>query len=213
MSRSITISIKIKDVLGKQAKKKVEGFVDIVTVPNGVPYLLRFSDKDYEYIQKRVSIPDAVLLLTGQNKIIVSKTEKPWIFIEVEDVHRLKASTNRKEIIKAKIITSNKKNKTDEPQKNWFEEVGKEKLKLMNPSDIELIEEVHLNAVCYINFKSFNRAKEIYPIAAREVDGKLYLVSGFSRYIYCKIFNKPVEVFITDLDKKEFDEKYHVRRY
>lgn len=211
MSNEMTVSLKVQDITTKTPKEKPDGMIDVITTLNNTLHLFRFSKEQYEQIEKRKHLPKRSMLVTGEGKIVVStKTNKPCMFVQVEDVHSLKTKKPKSTILQIKQTkfneSANRKNKKVE--KNWYDEIDKSELIEIDPNEVDLYEKVHVNANCCLQFNKYNKYKYISPIAIRKVNDRYVLVSGFNRYIFAKVFNKKLTAIVTDLDKKEFDKKY-----
>lgn len=92
-----------------------------------------------------------------------------------------------------------------EKKEAWYKSIDDSEFIMIDSSEIELIEKVHMYGNVPFNLvKGFDR-----PVAVRKIDdGKYALVAGMQSFFSARIMNKPVKAYVTELDHEEFIKKY-----
>ena len=84
----------------------------------------------------------------------------------------------------------------------------------MDINKVKLIEEIHKSAIFPIfNIKKMSEYEELAPIAVRPLgNGEYGLVTGLRTFIIGKLFSRNLKVYVTELSREEFKEKYSLEK-
>lgn len=215
----INSKIFISGTLDREPKINEDGSVDLIltnVVEENAPkilrekgesiFLVKVSKAKWKYIRKSIKKDKAVFSVIGGVKTLVNKKGMPFLYVYANDII-VKKEPNIKGFKAIEKIANNSNNSTIP----WFKQVEDDDFIQLEPSDVELVEDDHVNAQFkWIDFGSLSKREDLYIAVKETNDGKYRLISGFKNFIAGKVFNRKYKAYITDLERFDFIKEFEI---
>ena len=215
----ITSKIFISGTLDRDPKINEDGSVDLIltnVIEDNAPkilrekgqsiFLVKVSKAKWKYIRKSINKDKAVFSVIGGVKASVNKKGTPFLYIYANDII-VKKECNIKGF-KAIEKRANTSNNSTIP---WFKQVGEDDFIQLEPSEVEIMEDDHVNAQFkWMDFSRLSKREDLYIAVKETNDGKYRLVSGIKNFIAGRVFNKKYKAYITDLERDVFIKEFEI---
>ncbi|MGL5567691.1 MAG: hypothetical protein ACRDB9_00465 [Cetobacterium sp.] len=220
----ITSRIYITGTLDREPKVNEDGTVDLILtniIEEEAPkmirekgssvFLVKISKPQWKCIRNKISKDDAIFSIMGRVKASTNKKGTPFIYINADYIQINKKTEPEKPVYGVKQMQRKIRN-IDNLITPWFKQLDDEDFIIINPGDVELVEQEHLESEFkYLSFKKLGEREDLY-IAVKKIDsGKYGLVSGIKNFMVGKIYNKPFKAYVTELDREGFVDEFRIK--
>lgn len=215
----ITSKIFISGTLDREPKINEDGSVDLIltnVIENNAPkvlkekgesiFLVKVSKVKWKSIEESIKKDNAVISVIGGVKALVNKKGMPFLYVYANSI-----ITKKEPDVKGFKAIEEKAKSSNDITISWFRQLEDNDFIELDPSDVELLEEEHMNAhLKCMYFSSLRKRKDLYIAVKETSDGKYKLVSGIKNFIVGKVFNRKYKAYVTDLEREEFIKEFEI---